>query len=982
MSLLVLFCSEQARATGEVPPTFTLNGQLYDSPAGTNPLVDPSVQVRIQVLNPAKTCVVYDETQVVDTSTSGGEFNVLVGSLMGAGKRTFGSDPGNTMVDVFQNVQAMLATGCAGNAYTPALGDIRYVRLIITPSTTGTTDTLSPDMEMGSVPTALDAERAENLQGLSRSQVLQIGTVPNLTQANEETVFSNTNYPVLMNLLAGTSTEYVKSGTGGAGLPSVAAAPGTTAAGDIWYNSTTGMLQYSDGTATPITVGTSTTGVSSVAVSSPITNSGSATAPNIGIQASSGTQSGYLSNTDWTTFNGKLSTALPLGDIFVGNGAGAATAVAVSGDITLSTAGVTSVSKIQGTSVSNSAPTTDGEVLRYNLAGTDYIPAYLGVLDIRSTKPGSAQFFPTTCTNTQTLVYNAATDTMACTSVAISSFSGSLAGDVSGTQAATVVSLVGGSTAANVHAAELLANAATSTNTVSTIVKRDPSGAFSAGAATLSSAVISGNETVSGNTTYKDSGANTVSLAAPSAVTTSYALSLPIVQGGSNQMMVNNGSGQLSWASLSSLGVSSVAVSSPITNSGSASAPNIGIQGSSGTQSGYLSNTDWTTFNGKLGTALPLGDIFIGNGAGAAVAVAVSGDITLSNAGVTAVAKIQGTPVSSTAPGTGQFFEYNGTNWAGKNINLADLKSTSAGTPALFSSPNCAANQTLSWSAVTDQFTCISITSLDGATITTGTIAAARLPASASAWSVSGSNVYISTGNVGVDTASPTNALSFSGQSPQEVWMERETTAATAGNNLMMQAGGGESGGTNLSGGNLVLSGGIATGNGTSQIQLQTAGGGSTGSTDKAPTTQMTILGNGNVGVNQVAPVEKLDVSGNVRVNGGQVYTAAQIGTATATLTFDVNSGNIMIWNPTTTGSTATVNLYDVKAGGSYTLIVRDTATTALTFNCYAGTQTTPGMALTNSFMPANGSRSTNASFYNVISDGTYCYVVWMTGMT
>jgi hypothetical protein len=59
-------------------------------------------------------------------------------------------------------------------------------------------------------------------------------------------------------------------------------------------------------------------------------------------------------------------------------------------------------------------------------------------------------------------------------------FTGPLAGDVTGTQGATVVGMVGGSTAANVHAAELLANAATSTNTANTIVKRDASGNFTA----------------------------------------------------------------------------------------------------------------------------------------------------------------------------------------------------------------------------------------------------------------------------------------------------------------------------------------------------------------------------------------------------------------------------------------------------------------------------------------------------------------------
>ena len=72
------------------------------------------------------------------------------------------------------------------------------------------------------------------------------------------------------------------------------------------------------------------------------------------------------------------------------------------------------------------------------------------------------------------------------------SFTGSLLGDVTGTQGATVVSTVGTSSAANVHAAELLANAATSANTASAIVRRDGAGNFTAGTIT---AALTGNVT-------------------------------------------------------------------------------------------------------------------------------------------------------------------------------------------------------------------------------------------------------------------------------------------------------------------------------------------------------------------------------------------------------------------------------------------------------------------------------------------------------
>lgn len=55
-------------------------------------------------------------------------------------------------------------------------------------------------------------------------------------------------------------------------------------------------------------------------------------------------------------------------------------------------------------------------------------------------------------------------------------------------------------------------------------------------------------------------------------------------------------------------------------------------------QSGYLSTTDWNTFNSKLGTSLTAGYIYVGNGSNVATGVPVSGDITLSNAGVASIA--------------------------------------------------------------------------------------------------------------------------------------------------------------------------------------------------------------------------------------------------------------------------------------------------------------------------------------------------------
>lgn len=85
-----------------------------------------------------------------------------------------------------------------------------------------------------------------------------------------------------------------------------------------------------------------------------------------------------------------------------------------------------------------------------------------------------------------------------------------LIGDVSATGPGTVpavVNFVGGSSAANVHLAELAANAATSSNTPNTIVKRDGSSNFSAGTITAN---LTGNVTgnLTGNVTGNVSGSS------------------------------------------------------------------------------------------------------------------------------------------------------------------------------------------------------------------------------------------------------------------------------------------------------------------------------------------------------------------------------------------------------------------------------------------------------------------------------------------
>ena len=91
----------------------------------------------------------------------------------------------------------------------------------------------------------------------------------------------------------------------------------------------------------------------------------------------------------------------------------------------------------------------------------------------------------------------------ATTSTTSTNFTGSLSGDVTGTQNATVVSFVGGQTASTIASGAVLANAATSINTANAIVRRDASGDFSAGTITAN---LIGNVTGSSSLNVLKSG--------------------------------------------------------------------------------------------------------------------------------------------------------------------------------------------------------------------------------------------------------------------------------------------------------------------------------------------------------------------------------------------------------------------------------------------------------------------------------------------
>lgn len=166
----LMLISSSAFGYAESPQSFTYQGQLLDNT--NSPLLDPSIVFVLSIYDPGKTCLLYEETQTISTSSTRGIYSISVGSITGAAKRTI-NDPGLGMAAVFRNdgSQVRAAGVNCSSGYTPIAHDIRILQVKITPSTTGSQAILSPDQIIDSAPQSWSAE---TFQGITLGNFIQL----------------------------------------------------------------------------------------------------------------------------------------------------------------------------------------------------------------------------------------------------------------------------------------------------------------------------------------------------------------------------------------------------------------------------------------------------------------------------------------------------------------------------------------------------------------------------------------------------------------------------------------------------------------------------------------------------------------------------------------------------------------------------------------------------------------------------------------
>ncbi len=208
------------------------------------PESDSSVQFKLQIYTPgSENCLMYEERQTKDLSTSSGVFAITIND--GSGTRLDSS--GYQLDQIFANRSGASLTfpggTCSiGSTWNPNIADGRKLIVSFKDSSMGAWEPL-PAQTINYVPTAIEAFQVGGFPATSMLRVENASgpqNIASLTPAQGAALIALSN---------GSSTAYVQAGVNGATLPSFASDPGAPAAGQVWYDSTNKVVKYYDGTS-------------------------------------------------------------------------------------------------------------------------------------------------------------------------------------------------------------------------------------------------------------------------------------------------------------------------------------------------------------------------------------------------------------------------------------------------------------------------------------------------------------------------------------------------------------------------------------------------------------------------------------------------------------------------------------------------------------------------------------------------------------